>query len=55
MNKKVSKTSDKLQVMQKIDSRMNPKRRRKEPTDWEIKGELFLNCSLSNMYVDSEV
>ena len=45
MNKKVSKTSDKLQVMQKIDSRMNPKRRRKEPTDWEIKGELFLNCS----------
>jgi len=24
---------------------MNPRRRRKEPTDWAINGELFLNCS----------
>ncbi|NNK77638.1 MAG: hypothetical protein HKP40_02890, partial [Litoreibacter sp.] len=45
MAKKERKPSDRLQVMQKIDSRMNPRRRRKEPTDWEIKGELFLNCS----------
>ena len=45
MNKKTGKTSDKLQVMQKIDSRMSSKRRRKEPTDWKINGELFLNCS----------
>lgn len=37
--------SDRLQVMEKIDSRMNPKRRRREPTSWAIKGELFLNCS----------
>lgn len=45
MAQKKTKQSDRLQVMQKIDSRMNPKRRRKEPTNWEIKGELFLNCS----------
>lgn len=37
--------SDRLQVMQEIDSRMDPRRRREEPTDWAIKGELFLNCS----------
>jgi len=43
--KKERKPSDRLQVMQKIDSRMNPGRRRSEPTNWEIKGELFLNCS----------
>ena len=45
MAKKEKQPSDRLQVMQKIDSRMNPKRRRKEPTNWEITGELFLNCS----------
>ncbi|MEM9434886.1 MAG: DUF1326 domain-containing protein [Pseudomonadota bacterium] len=45
MNKSARKRSDRLQVMTKIDSRMNPRRRRKEPTDWQIKGELFLNCS----------
>lgn len=45
MAKKERAPSDRLQVMQKIDSRMNPKRRRKEPTNWELKGELFLNCS----------
>lgn len=37
--------SDRLEIMQRIDARMNPRRRRKEPTDWAIKGELFLNCS----------
>lgn len=45
MAKAKTKASDRLQVMQKIDSRLNPKRRRKEPTNWEINGELFLNCS----------
>jgi len=45
MAKKERAPSDRLQVMQKIDARMNPRRRRKEPTDWSIKGELFLNCS----------
>lgn len=43
--KKKSRKSDRLQVMERIDARMNPRRRRKEPTSWEIKGELFLNCS----------
>ena len=38
--------ADRLPVSQRIDSRMdNPKRRTMRPTDWAIKGELFLNCS----------
>lgn len=38
--------ADRLPVSQRIDQRMpNPKRRRMRPTDWAIKGELFLNCS----------
>ena len=38
--------ADRLPVSQRIDSRMsNPKRRTASPTDWVIKGELFLNCS----------
>ncbi len=37
--------SDRLRVMQRIDQRMDPRRRREEPTDWALKGELFLNCS----------
>jgi len=38
--------ADRLPVSQRIDSRMdNPKRRQMSPTDWKIKGELFLNCS----------
>ncbi len=38
--------ADKLPVSQRIDNRMpNPKRREASPTDWAIKGELFLNCS----------
>lgn len=40
-----TRKSDRLQVMERIDARMNPRRRRAEPTNWEIKGELFLNCS----------
>lgn len=38
--------SEKLPVSQRIDSRMpNAKRRDMTPTDWEINGELFMNCS----------
>ena len=38
--------SDRLPVSQRIDSRIeNPKRRRMSPTEWAIKGELFMNCS----------
>ena len=38
--------ADRLPISQRIDNRMdNPKRRRLTPTDWAIKGELFLNCS----------
>jgi hypothetical protein len=38
--------ADRLPISQRIDSRMaNPKRREAAPTDWAIKGELFLNCS----------
>lgn len=38
--------ADRLPVSQRIDQRMpNPKRRQMRPTDWAIRGELFLNCS----------
>jgi hypothetical protein len=38
--------ADRLPVSQRIDNRMdNAKRPRMAPTDWAIKGELFLNCS----------
>ena len=39
--------SDKLPISQRIDSRMpnNSGRRQMHPTEWSIKGELFLNCS----------
>jgi len=39
--------ADKLPVSQRIDSRVenHPLRRKMTPTDWAIKGELFLNCS----------
>ncbi|MEL6809503.1 MAG: DUF1326 domain-containing protein, partial [Pseudomonadota bacterium] len=38
--------ADRLPVSQRIDSRMpNPGRRQMSPTEWAIKGELFLNCS----------
>lgn len=45
MAEKKTTKSDRLQVMERIDQRMNPRRRRAEPTNWAIKGELFLNCS----------
>ncbi len=39
--------ADRLPVSQRIDSRVqsHPLRRRMEPTNWAIKGELFMNCS----------
>ena len=38
--------ADRLPISQRIDQRMpNPKRRSSTPTEWAIKGELFLNCS----------
>lgn len=38
--------ADRLPISQRIDQRMpNPKRRKSTPTEWAIKGELFLNCS----------
>ncbi|WP_424966819.1 MULTISPECIES: DUF1326 domain-containing protein [unclassified Dinoroseobacter] len=42
---KKARKSDRLQVMERIDARMNPRRRRMEPTNWALKGELFMNCS----------
>lgn len=46
MARKEKPDADRLPVSQRIDQRMeNPLRRRKVPTDWAIKGELFLNCS----------
>jgi hypothetical protein len=40
-------SADRLPVSQRIDSRVaaDPKRRQMRPTDWAIKGELFLNCN----------
>jgi hypothetical protein len=38
--------ADRLPISQRIDQRMpNPGRRQSTPTEWAIKGELFLNCS----------
>ncbi|MGR3501112.1 DUF1326 domain-containing protein [Pseudaestuariivita sp.] len=38
--------ADRLEVSQRIDSRVqNPARRQQNPSEWAIKGELFLNCS----------
>ena len=38
--------ADRLPISQRIDQRMpNPGRRQMSPTNWAIKGELFLNCS----------
>ena len=36
---------DKLRLKSRLDQRMTSSRRRENPTDWAIKGELFLNCS----------
>ena len=35
--------ADKLPVSQRINQRMENPRRQATPTDWAIKGELFLN------------
>lgn len=38
--------ADRLPISQRIDQRMpNPGRRQMSPTNWAIKGELFMNCS----------
>ena len=38
--------ADRLPISQRIDSRMpNPGRRQMRPTNWALKGELFMNCS----------
>ena len=38
--------ADRLPISQRIDQRMpNPGRRQMSPTEWVIKGELFMNCS----------
>lgn len=39
--------SDRIQVRDRIVQRMenNPRRRKMRPTEWAIRGELFLNCS----------
>ena len=38
--------ADRLPISQRIDQRMpNPGRRQMSPTEWAIKGELFMNCS----------
>jgi len=44
---KTREPADKLPVSQRIDSKMesHPLRRKMQPTEWAIKGELFLNCS----------
>lgn len=42
---KPHRKSDRLQVMERIENRMNSRRRRSQPTEWRIRGELFLNCS----------
>ncbi len=40
-----SRPSDRLRLKSRIDQRMTSSRRRENPTDWRLKGELFLNCS----------
>lgn len=46
MAKTEKSPADKIPSNQRIDNRMeNSSRNNMEPTNWEIKGELFLNCS----------
>lgn len=42
-----SPASDRIRIREKLDQRRedNPRRRKMTPTDWVIKGELFMNCS----------
>ena len=39
--------SDRIRMRDRLDQRManNPARRKMRPTEWAIKGELFMNCS----------
>jgi len=45
--KKTPQKSDRIRIRDRLDQRMasNPARRQMKPTDWSIKGELFMNCS----------
>ena len=45
MAERKKRIKDRIAVMNRLDQRLTPTRRRKEATDWAIKGELFLNCS----------
>lgn len=38
---------DRIRIRDRLDQRManNPARRKQRPTEWRIKGELFMNCS----------
>ena len=42
-----SQKPDRIRLRDRLDQRManNPRRRKQHPTDWAIKGELFMNCS----------
>lgn len=44
-DKKQKREAERIAVRDRIDQRMPATRRRREPTDWELNGELFLNCS----------
>ena len=46
MDEMENKPSDRIRVRDKIVQQMgNPSRRKMKPTEWAIKGELFMNCS----------
>lgn len=46
MNDDQGKPSDRIRVRDRIVQQIsNPLRRKQRPTEWAIKGELFLNCS----------
>ena len=46
-SKAPSPPPDRIPIRERLDQRMdpNPLRRRLRPTEWRIKGELFMNCS----------
>ena len=44
--------SDRIRVRDRIVQQMgNSMRRKQRPTEWAIKGELFLNCSCTNTMI----
>lgn len=47
MARKPVAEADRLAVRERLDQRMqdNPLRRKMTPTEWELNGELFMNCS----------